>query len=271
CAAFNADFDGDQMAVHVPLSVEAQMEARVLMMSTNNILSPAHGKPIIIPSQDIVLGLYYMTRDRPFTKGEYKEMKKKGDFPQGVYSSPEEVRMAYDHGEVDLQAKIRCRVRGERVDTTVGRVILSEAIPDAIPYKLVNRILGKKQLADLIDACYRTCGQKATVLMADKLRTLGYQYATKAGISICIDDMRIPAAKKRELDAATKEVTEIEEQYTEGLITDGERYNKVVDIWAQAAERIAKEMMDEIGSEIIKDEYSDEERKPPSFNPIYIM
>jgi DNA-directed RNA polymerase subunit beta' len=280
CAAFNADFDGDQMAVHVPLSIEAQMEARVLMMSTNNILSPAHGKPIIIPSQDIVLGLYYMTRDRAFAKGEYRELTKeqlkKGERPQGVYASPAEVRMAFDHGEVDLQAKIKVRITDETghtflADTTVGRILLWEVVPEGVPFKLVNRVQGKKQLADLIDACYRQGGQKKTVLLADALRSLGYKYATMAGISICIDDMQIPAAKKRELEAAQKEVAEIEEQYTEGLITDGERYNKVVDIWAQVAEKIAKEMMDEIGSEVVKNDETGEEKKAPSFNPIFIM
>ena len=280
CAAFNADFDGDQMAVHVPLSIEAQMEARVLMMSTNNILSPAHGKPIIIPSQDIVLGLYYMTRDRMYAKGEYRELTKeqlkKGERPQGVYASPTEVRMAFDHGEVDLQAKIKVRITDETgqtfiADTTVGRILLWEVVPEGVPFKLVNRVQGKKQLADLIDSCYRQGGQKKTVLLADALRSLGYKYATMAGISICIDDMQIPAAKKRELDAAQKEVAEIEEQYTEGLITDGERYNKVVDIWAQVAEKIAKEMMDEIGSEVFSNEETGEEKKAPSFNPIFIM
>ena len=278
CAAFNADFDGDQMAVHVPLSIEAQMEARVLMMSTNNILSPANGKPIIVPSQDIVLGLYYMSRDRMFAKGEYKEPSaadaKKGIRPSGVFASPDEVRMAYDHQEVELQAKIKCRIpeEGNKLqDTTVGRIMIWDIIPEGIPWKYVNRVLGKKQLADLIDACYRVGGQKKTVLLADKLRSLGYQHAMMAGISICIDDMRIPAAKKRELDKAQKEVSEIEEQYTEGLITDGERYNKVVDIWAQVANRISEEMMEEIGSEMIKDEDTGLERKSPSFNPIYIM
>ncbi|HZS39664.1 MAG TPA: DNA-directed RNA polymerase subunit beta', partial [Polyangia bacterium] len=218
CAAFNADFDGDQMAVHVPLSIEAQMEARVLMMSTNNILSPAHGKPIIIPSQDIVLGLYYMTRERAYAKGEYRDAASKKERPQGIYASPDEVRMAFDHGEVDLQAKIKTRIKGENglIDTTVGRILLWEIVPEGIPFKYVNRVMGKKQLADLIDACYRQGGQKKTVLLADQLRSLGYKYATMAGISICIDDMQIPAAKKRELDVATKEVSEIEEQYTEG-------------------------------------------------------
>ena len=179
--------------------------------------------------------------------------------------------MAFDHQEVDLQARIKCRIEGKLEDTTVGRVLLWDVVPEGIPFRLVNRTLGKKQLADLIDACYREGGQKRTVLLADALRTLGYKFATRAGISICIDDMRIPQAKKRELDSAFKEVSEIEEQYTEGLITDGERYNKVVDIWAQAAERIAKEMMDEIGSEIITNEETGEERKSPSFNPIFIM
>ncbi len=279
CAAFNADFDGDQMAVHVPLSIEAQMEARVLMMSTNNILSPANGKPIIIPSQDIVLGLYYMTRERPFVKGEFRETSmKKGEGARGIYSSPTEVRMAYDHGEVDLQASIKVRApkpggaKGtEIVKTTVGRILLYEIVPRELPFTLVNKVLGKKQLADLIDACYRLCGQKKTVILADHLRSLGYQFATQAGISICIDDMRIPDAKKRLLDGATKEVSEIEEQYTEGLITDGERYNKVVDIWAQVAEQIAQEMMGEISSEILADDVTGEEKKVPSFNPIFIM
>ena len=212
CAAFNADFDGDQMAVHVPLSLEAQMEARVLMMSTNNILSPANGRPIILPSQDIVLGLYYMTRERMFAKGEYPHGKGDGSVGKvektdsktekipvnkmhGVYSSPEEVRMAYDHGELDLQAAIRVRIDGELVPTTVGRVLLYEIVPKQLPFKIVNRVMGKKQLGDLIDSCYRACGQKETVLLADKLRSLGYTYATKAGISICVDDLQIPARK----------------------------------------------------------------------------
>ena len=208
CAAFNADFDGDQMAVHVPLSLEAQMEARVLMMSTNNILSPANGRPIILPSQDIVLGLYYMTRERTFAKGEYPhakaEDKKGGEIEpekipanklHGVFSSPEEVRMAYDHGELDLQASVRVRIDGELVATTAGRVLLYEIVPKQLPFKTVNRVMGKKQLGDLIDSCYRACGQKETVLLADKLRSLGYTYATKAGISICVDDLQIPARK----------------------------------------------------------------------------
>jgi DNA-directed RNA polymerase subunit beta' len=280
CAAFNADFDGDQMAVHVPLSIEAQMEARVLMMSTNNILSPAHGKPIIIPSQDIVLGLYYMTRERVFVKGEFREMKAGSHQITGTFGSPEEVRMAYDHGELDLQAKVRVRMLnpggntpGQRqlVDTTCGRVLLSEILPEGLPFKLVNRVMGKKQLADLIDACYRSGGQKKTVLLADKLRSLGYTHATMAGISISIEDMKIPAKKKLLLDRAEKEVAEIQDQYNEGLITDGERYNKVVDIWAQVAEQVAGEMMNEIGTVELTNERTGERKRQPSFNPIFIM
>jgi DNA-directed RNA polymerase subunit beta' len=289
CAAFNADFDGDQMAVHVPLSLEAQMEARVLMMSTNNILSPANGRPIILPSQDIVLGLYYMTRERMFAKGEFRadghagqsgkdavkdkdgKEKLRFDQMQGVFSSPDEVRMAYDHLELDLQAAIRVRINGELVATTVGRVLMYEIVPRQLPFKIVNRVMGKKQLGDLIDSCYRACGQKETVLLADKLRHLGYSNATKAGISICIDDLRIPARKVELLETALKDVQEIEEQYTEGLITDGERYNKVVDIWAQVSEQIAEEMMSEIGTEDLINDVTGEKRRSPSFNPIYIM
>jgi len=286
CAGFNADFDGDQMAVHVPLSLEAQMEARVLMMSTNNILSPANGRPIILPSQDVVLGLYYMTRERLFARGEYPHSKGDGSKVEktdvkaekitvnkmhGVYASPEEVRMAYDHGELDLQAAIRVRAGGELVPTTVGRVLLYEIVPKQLPFKIVNRVMGKKQLGDLIDSCYRACGQKETVLLADKLRSLGYTYATKAGISICVDDLQIPARKVELLETAQKDVQEIEEQYTEGLITDGERYNKVVDIWAQVSEQIAEEMMSEIGSDELTNDETGEKRRSPSFNPIYIM
>jgi len=273
CTAFNADFDGDQMAVHVPLSLEAQMEARVLMMSTNNILSPAHGKPIILPTQDIVLGLYYMTRERAFAKGCWREPDKKAKriSLRGVFSSPAEVRMAYDHGEVDLQAAIKVRIGGGLEKTTVGRVLLYEIVPRMLPFKLVNRVMGKKQLADLVDACYRICGEKETVLLADRLRTLGYYHATAAGISICIDDMIIPHRKQELLSKAMEDVREIEDQYTEGLITDGERYNKVVDIWAQVAEQIANEMMNEIGSEDVVDEEAGVTKTMPSFNPIYIM
>ncbi|HMG20302.1 MAG TPA: DNA-directed RNA polymerase subunit beta', partial [Kofleriaceae bacterium] len=276
CAAFNADFDGDQMAVHVPLSIEAQMEARVLMMSTNNILSPANGKPIIVPSQDIVLGLYHLTRERPYARGEYKDGKD-GQVARGVFGSVSEVRMAYDHGEVHLQAAIKLRMRKpdgdgtELVSTTVGRALLRDICPRQIPFEAINKVMGKKQLAELIDLVYREAGQKATVLLADALRTTGYTYATRAGISICLDDMVIPPSKEGLLEEAKKEVAEIEEQYTEGLITDGERYNKVVDIWAQVAEAIAKDMMKEISTEEFKDPESATIKKAPSFNSIFIM
>jgi DNA-directed RNA polymerase subunit beta' len=276
CAAFNADFDGDQMAVHVPLSIEAQMEARVLMMSTNNILSPANGKPIIVPSQDIVLGLYHLTRERPYARGEFKEGKD-GQHARGIFGSVSEVRMAYDHGEVDLQAAIKLRMRKpdgdgtELVSTTVGRALLRDICPRQIPFEAINKVMGKKQLAELIDLVYREAGQKATVLLADALRTTGYTFATRAGISICLDDMVIPPSKEVLLDEAKKEVAEIEEQYTEGLITDGERYNKVVDIWAQVAEAIAKDMMKEISTEEFTDPETGSVKKAPSFNSIFIM
>src|SRR5689334_20981885 len=276
CAAFNADFDGDQMAVHVPLSIEAQMEARVLMMSTNNILSPANGKPIIVPSQDIVLGLYHLTRERPYAKGEFKA-DKHGRPLRGAYASIDEIRMAYDHGEVHLQAKIKLRCKKEiedgteLVETTVGRALLRDICPRQIPFEAINKVMGKKQLAELIDLVYRDAGQKATVLLADALRTTGYTYATKAGISICLDDMVIPPSKEVLLGEAQKEVAEIEEQYTEGLITDGERYNKVVDIWAQVAEAIAKDMMKEISTDDFKDPEGTTIKKAPSFNSIFIM
>ena len=259
CTAFNADFDGDQMAVHIPLSIEAQVEARVLMMSTNNILSPAHGKPIIVPTQDIVLGLYYMTRERLGVKGEGK-----------LFSCFDEVHAAYDSSEVHLQAKIKVKHGGVLYDSTVGRVILMEVIPECIRFDEVNKVLDKKRLADLIDVCYRRGGNKETVILADKLKDLGYRYATKAGISICIDDMKIPAKKGELLDKAYEEVKEIQAQYNEGLITDGERYNKVIDIWAQATEEIAEEMLRELGTDIVKDEKG-REKKVPSFNPIFIM
>ncbi len=263
CTAFNADFDGDQMAVHVPLSIEAQMEARVLMMSTNNILSPAHGKPIIVPSQDIVLGIYYMTRERAFARGEGK-----------VFASPGEVRAAYDQGEIELQAKITVRMDGKRVDTTTGRVLLYDIVPKRIAFDAVNKVMDKKQLQNLIDLTYRLCGEKETVLLADRVRSMGYGNATRAGISISLDNMVIPAKKQPLLERAMKEVDDIQNQYTEGLITVGERYNKVIDIWAQVTEEVAQEMMAEIGTETAIGTGKDgkrEERRQPSFNPIFIM
>jgi DNA-directed RNA polymerase subunit beta' len=284
CAAFNADFDGDQMAVHVPLSIEAQMEARVLMMSTNNILSPANGKPIINPTQDIVLGLYYATRERKFAKGIYREgsltADKKGHLEghlRGVYSSPEEVRMAYDNDEVTTHTGIRVRVidpeTGVRrvVNTTVGRCLISEILPQGLSFDLVNKTLDKKALSALIDACYRKHRNKATVLLADRLRSLGFEYATRAGVSICMDHMVIPQAKYVLLGAAQEEVQRVVDQYQEGLITDGERYNKIVDIWAGVADKVTQEMMQEIGKEKVTDPETGKESIEPSFNPIYIM
>ncbi|MBP48344.1 MAG: DNA-directed RNA polymerase subunit beta' [Myxococcales bacterium] len=252
CTAFNADFDGDQMAVHLPLSLEAQMEARVLMMSTNNILSPAYGKPIINPTQDIVLGLYYRTRELPYAQGEGR-----------LFASPAEVRAAFDAQAIALQARIRCRVdawddgqdpdeeppaRREIVETTVGRALLSEIVPSGVPFELYNKELGKKQLQQLIDEVYRRFGSKKTVLLADALRTAGYSSATVAGVSICIDDMAIPGSKTEIIEDAQNQVADIMTQYHEGLITDGERYNKVVDTWSDATETIAKTMMDGISS-----------------------
>ncbi len=259
CAAFNADFDGDQMAVHIPLSVESQAEARILMMSTNNILSPANGKPIIVPTQDIVLGIYYMTREEPMAKGEGK-----------IFSSCEEVRIAYDAHEVDLHAGIKVRIDGQLVQTTVGRVLLREIVPGEIPFELINHEMKKDKLAALIDYSYRHAGEKKTVILADRLKDLGYRYATLAGVSICIDDMLIPKDKQRLLANAQKEIQVIRDQYTEGLITDGERYNKVIDIWAQVTENIADEMLKELGTRKVTDEGGNE-RMAESFNPIFIM
>ncbi|MCC6310829.1 MAG: DNA-directed RNA polymerase subunit beta', partial [Trueperaceae bacterium] len=260
CTAFNADFDGDQMAVHVPLSVEAQMEARVLMMSTNNLLSPAYGKPIINPSQDIVLGLYYTTRPREFARGEGK-----------LFASQNDVRAAYDNGVVALQAKVKCRINNKIYDTTVGRVLLYEIVPPEIPFDVMNKTLGKKEIGALIDRVYRDAGSKATVLLADSLRTWGYEQSTHSGASISIEDLIIPDAKKKLLDKATGEVKEVENSYREGLITDGERLNKVIDIWAAAAEQIADEMMKGIKTEKVKSPEGKESREQPSFNSIFMM
>jgi DNA-directed RNA polymerase subunit beta' len=265
CAAYNADFDGDQMAVHVPLSVEAQVEARALMMSTNNILSPANGRPIIVPTQDIVLGLYFMTRERLAARGEGK-----------AFSSFNEVRIAFDQNEVDLQAKIRVRVPVEAggtaglVDTTVGRVLLYDIVPVEISFAEVNKVMKKKELGSLIDIAYRHSGNKATVIFADRLKDLGYEMATRAGISIGIKDMVIPDSKHTFLDEANSAVREIEDQYNKGLITDGERYNKVVDIWAEVTDRIADEMLRELGTDEVPDAQGVIQRIP-SFNPIFMM
>lgn len=259
CTAFNADFDGDQMAVHVPLSIEAQIEARVLMMSTNNILSPANGDPIIVPSQDIVLGIYYMTRERPFCKGEGK-----------VFSSPNEVRIAYDSGELDLHASIKVRNDGDIVETTTGRIILSEILPEGIPFSSINRVMTKKELRNLINESYRMAGVKATVILADRLKDIGYKHATMSGTSIAMKDMIIPYKKNNIIDQAESEVKKIGDQYTSGLITDGEKYNKVVDIWAQSTEDVASEMMNELAKESFVSPEG-KTKSSSSFNAIYMM
>ena len=266
CTAFNADFDGDQMAVHLPLSIESQVEARVLMMSTNNILSPAHGKPIIVPSQDMVLGIYYMTRDKYFAEGEGK-----------ILASPAEVRMAYDAGELDIHARIKVRMRNlasdektQIVETTAGRILLREILPENVPFSAINKVMTKKELSNLVDVCYRLAGNKDTVILADRLKEIGFRYSTEAGISICIDDMVIPDGKPLIIEKATEEVKEIQNQYTEGLITDGERYNKVIDIWAKSTEEIAKEMLDNLSRDTVFSP-DGKEIKVPSFNAIHMM
>ena len=259
CTAFNADFDGDQMAVHVPLSVEAQTEARVLIMSTNNILSPANGKPIINPTQDIVLGIYWMTRIRPGAKGEGK-----------VFEDSQSVIYAYENGYVDLQAGIKCRVRGELLDISVGRVLLSDVLPPEVPVSCCNKQMGKKELEELIDRTFRICGGKPTVLLADALKNFGFKYSTMAGISICVDDLVIPKSKETLLSKARAEVDVIKSQYDEGLITDSERYNKVVDIWTQCGDKVAGEMMSNLEKETftLKD---GSKVKADSFNSVFIM
>ncbi len=258
CTAFNADFDGDQMAVHVPLSVEAQVEARVLMMSTNNILSPAHGKPIINPSQDVVLGLYWMTRIRPGAKGTGK-----------IFANVKEALYAYEAGLVDIQASCKVRINGKIEETTVGRSILSDVVPPEVPFSEVNTVMNKKTIAGLIDKTFRLAGAKLTCILADKIMELGFKYSTLAGMSICLDDMVIPQTKVTLIADAEKQVQEIQQQYDEGLITDGERYNKVVDIWAQTGDKVAKEMMNQIEKQ--KFVIDGKEIVGPSFNPIFIM
>ncbi|HQB39493.1 MAG TPA: DNA-directed RNA polymerase subunit beta' [Deltaproteobacteria bacterium] len=290
CTAFNADFDGDQMAVHLPLSVESQVEARVLMMSTNNILSPAHGKPIIVPSQDMVLGAYYMTRDRLYAPVlDEKTGKEMVDKQTGlpvyckikgtgkVFSCPDEVRIAFDAGEVDMQAKIRVRMKNlvsdekpQLIETTVGRIILREILPDSVPFSAINKAMNKKELSNLVDTCYRLADNKETVLLADKLKDIGFKYACVSGISICLDDMVIPEGKTSIISKADEEVKEIQNQYTEGLITDGERYNKVIDIWAKATEDIAKEMLDNLSKQTFMVE-GEGVQQEASFNAIHMM
>ncbi len=272
CTAFNADFDGDQMAVHVPLSIESQLEARALMMSSNNILSPANGEPIIVPSQDVVLGLYYMTRERINAKGTGR-----------VFANHSEVHRVYELKEIDVHAKIQVRLpawmfedaeEGEeyrRVETTVGRVLLTNILPKGLPFELIDRPLTKKVISSLINASYRRLGLKDTVIFADKLMYMGFYYAMRSGSSISYEDMEIPQAKYSIIERAEAEVKEVQEQYTQGLVTNGERYNKVIDIWSRTNEEVAKTMMDNLGTETVVDEQTGKEVEQASFNSIFMM
>jgi DNA-directed RNA polymerase subunit beta' len=273
CSAFNADFDGDQMAVHVPLSVEAQMEARTLMLASNNILFPANGEPSIVPSQDVVLGLYYTTRDRTNGKGEGL-----------IFSDIGEVQRAFDGGEVELNARINVRLTeymkdketGEFIpstklwETTAGRALLSEILPKGLPFSNINKALKKKEISKLINVSFRKCGLKETVVFADKLLQNGFRLATKSGISICIDDMLVPKEKPSIIERSEKEVKEIEQQYVSGLVTSGERYNKVVDIWGKAGDEVSKVMMAQLAKERTIDRHG-KEVDQESFNSIYMM
>ncbi|MEY4758099.1 MAG: hypothetical protein RJA34_2997 [Pseudomonadota bacterium] len=273
CSAFNADFDGDQMAVHVPLSVEAQMEARTLMLASNNVLFPANGEPSIVPSQDVVLGLYYTTRERTNAKGEGL-----------IFADTGEVRRAFDAGELDLNARINVRLTeytrdketGEFVpstklwETTGGRALLSEILPKGLPFANINKALKKKEISKLINVSFRKCGLKETVVFADKLLQSGFRLATRAGISICIDDMLVPQEKPSIISRAQKEVKEIEQQYVSGLVTAGERYNKVVDIWGKSGDEVSKVMMGQLSKEIVTDRHGKQVQQE-SFNSIYMM
>jgi len=259
CTAFNADFDGDQMAVHVPLSLEAQVECRILAMSTNNILSPKDGTPIIVPTQDIVLGLYYMTRIRPFARG-YGQ----------VFASKEEAQFSYHSGNLHLQSPVKVRIGGDLIETTVGRTFVYDQIPECLTYNDINKILDKKALGKLIDRAYRVGSEKDTVLLADSLMRLGYEYATKAGISINIHDMTIPKEKEGILNEAYKEVDKITEEYNEGSITNGERYNKIVDVWAQTNEKLTKVMLTGLSEDIFTNDKGDT-LTAPSFNSLFMM
>ncbi|WP_099610158.1 DNA-directed RNA polymerase subunit beta' [Vibrio fujianensis] len=272
CAAYNADFDGDQMAVHVPLTLEAQLEARTLMMSTNNILSPASGDPIIVPSQDVVLGLYYMTREKINAKGE------------GMYlAGPAEAEKAYRTKSAELHARVKVRItetvvdedgnsttETKMVDTTVGRAMLWQIVPKGLPFSIVNQKLGKKQISNLLNEAYRKLGLKDTVIFADQIMYTGFAYAALSGVSVGIDDMVVPAAKYTEIAEAEEEVREIQEQFQSGLVTAGERYNKVIDIWASTNDRVAKAMMENLSSELVVNRDGEQERQE-SFNSIYMM
>ena len=272
CTAFNADFDGDQMAVHVPLSLEAQLEARALMMSSNNILSPANGDPIIVPSQDVVLGLYFMTREKVGAKGEHM-----------MFSDTQEVHRAYEGRQIELQAKVKVRVKEwvkntdgifiekqRVVNTTVGRSLLSEILPKGLSFDLVNQDMTKKIISATINACYRALGLKETVIFADQLMYTGFQYATRSAVSFGIDDIVIPEQKTKIVAAADKDVKEIQDQYASGLVTNGERYNKVVDIWSRANDQVAKAMMEKLGTEEAIDSRGVKQRQK-SFNSIFMM
>ena len=271
CAAYNADFDGDQMAVHVPLTLEAQLEARTLMMSTNNILAPANGEPIIVPSQDVVLGLYYMTRERVNAKGEGM-----------VFADAKEVQRAYDTQQADLQARIKVRItdvtfrddaenetKTEIVDTTVGRVLLFNIVPEGLPFSMVNQKMAKKPISQILNACYRNVGLKETVIFADQLMYTGYQFSTRSGSSIGVNDFVIPKEKAAIINQANSEVEEIENQFASGLVTQGEKYNKVIDIWSRANDIVAKSMMEGLSSEIVVNKEGEEEIQE-SFNSVYV-
>lgn len=272
CAAYNADFDGDQMAVHVPLTLEAQLEARSLMMSTNNVLSPANGEPIIVPSQDVVLGLYYMTREKVNAKGEGM-----------VFANVAEVHRAYETRAVELQAKIKARMKitiaGENnhtsevvkiVETTVGRALLSEFLPKGLPFEMANCTMTKKAISNMINSCYRRVGLKETVIFADHLMYTGFRYATYSGISIGVNDLVVPENKAHIIGQAEAEVKEIEAQYATGLVTQGERYNKVIDIWSRTNDQVAKAMMEKLATEEVTDASGNKVRQE-SFNSIYMM
>ena len=272
CAAYNADFDGDQMAVHVPLTLEAQLEARALMMSTNNILSPANGEPIIVPSQDVVLGLYYMTRDRINAKGEGT-----------VFKDPKEAEKAYRSGNAELHARVKVRIsetvsteEGDAVEqvsiveTTVGRAILSLILPKGMPFELINQALGKKQISGLLNECYRRLGLKDTVIFADQVMYTGFHYAMKSGVSIGIDDLVIPPVKAEIIESAEAEVTEINQQFQSGLVTAGEKYNKVIDIWSRVNENLSREMMANLSKDTVINAKGEEEEQS-SFNSVFMM